>query len=86
MALSDIILNKNEAIVSLSDSLLDIVGTGIALNFGTIENINQLSNSFIVGASVLVNIDKAMPFTLTSGQIYYLINEKDIRFSETVPP
>jgi hypothetical protein len=86
MALSDIILNRNEAIVSLSASALDIIGVDTGLNFGTIENVNQLSNSFIVGASVLVDVSNGIPFTLTSGQIYYLINEKDCRLSETIPP
>ena len=42
MALTDIILNKGEVVVTLSGSTLGITANGVALNFGTVQLINDL--------------------------------------------
>ncbi len=84
MALSDIILGTNEAIVILSDSTLGIVSAGKALNFGSVQAVNELSDKTTVGQSVMFDISKATPFMIISGQIFYKVNEDDITLTE--PP
>ena len=86
MALSDITLGANEVIVILSDSTLSIVSAGKALNFGTIQRVNQLTDRFRVSESVMFDINKAIPFMIISGQIFYKVNENDISFSEPYLP
>lgn len=86
MALSDIILNKGEVILILSDSTQGIVPNGVALNFGTIQSVNDLCDSVIVGDSVWFNIEDAIPFMIISGQTFYRIKEEKISAKETIAP
>lgn len=86
MALNDIILNAGEVIVISSDSTLGILPAsgGVALNFGTVVLVNDLSNKTTVGQSVQFDKTKAIPFIIISGQTYYTVKEDDISFYE--PP
>ncbi len=84
MALSDIILGRNEIIVILSDSTTGMVGVSKALNFGTVQKVNQLSDKSVVGQSILFDISKAVPFMIVSGQTFYKVNEDLITLTE--PP
>lgn len=87
MALSDIILEAGTAIVIKSDSVLEIATAGSgALNFGTVQAVNQLSDKTTVGQSVMFDAEKATQFMIISGQIFYLVNEDDIQFQETIVP
>lgn len=84
MALSDIILGANEVIVILSSSTTGMVGVDKALNFGTVQKVNQLSDKTTIGQSVLFNPEQAIPFMIISGQIFYKVNEDLITLTE--PP
>lgn len=86
MALNDLILNAGEIVVILTPSVNDVVSAGIALNFGTVQKVNDLCDVTTVGASVQFDVNKAIPFMIISGQIFYRVNEKDISFTETTPP
>ena len=86
MALSDIILGKKEVIVILSDSTTGIVGVDIALNFGIVQKVNQLSNKTTVGQSVLFNPEQSVPFMIISGVKFYKVNEDLITLTEITPP
>lgn len=83
MALSDLILNKGQVIVSLSSSVTGLVPTegGQALSFGYIQKVNDLS-SHTVGTYVMFNIENSIPFQIISGTIFLLINEIDIQLTE----
>jgi len=85
MALTDITLDKGKVIVMLSDSYSGMVGSGVSLNFGTVQRVNQLSDKTTVGQSVLFDIKKATPFMIISGQTFYLVDEADISSSEVIP-
>jgi len=83
MALSDLILNDEEVIVVLSTSLQGIVPADSgALNFGTVQAINDLCDTTSVGASVWFDKSKAQGFMIISGQIFYKVKEQDISASE----
>lgn len=84
MSLDQIILGKNEVIVVLSDSTLGLVPVSDALNFGTVQMVNQLSNKTTVGQSVLFDIKTAIPFRIISGVVFYKVNENEITLTE--PP
>lgn len=84
MALEDIILGKNEVVVVLSDSTLGLVAVDDALNFGTVQLVNQLSNKTTVGQSVLFDIKTATTFRVISGIVFYKVNENEITLTE--PP
>lgn len=90
MALSDLILPKGKVVVLLSESINDVVTAegGTALNFGSVQRVYETSDKTTVGDSVLFNINKSTPFTIISGNVFYLIDETDIQFTETVitPP
>ena len=87
MALSDIVLAKGQVIVILSDSLLGILpADGGAINFGTIQAVNDLCDTVEVGASVQFDKNKAIPFMIISGQIFYMANESDITGIENIIP
>lgn len=86
MALSDITLNKGEVVVTLSSSSLNIAAAGVALNFGTVQSINDLCDSVSVGNSIWFNIKDAIPFMLISGITYYRLNESDIAGIENFIP
>mgnify|MGYP003431808671 FL=1 len=88
MAISDLILAKGKVIVLLSESINDVVTAegGIALNFGSVQRVYETSDKTTVGDSVLFNINKSTPFTIISGNVFYLIDETDIQFKETVIP
>lgn len=86
MALSDLILKKGEVVVILSSSINGVTSSGVALNFGTVQKVNDLCDVTTVGASVQFDVNKAIPFMIISGQIFYRVNEKDISFTETTPP
>lgn len=86
MGLSDLTLAAGQVVVVRSTSNLSLVGVQKALNFGTIQLVNGLSDNFSIGDSVVLKIDleKESPFMVISGKYYYLINEKDISGKE--PP
>jgi hypothetical protein len=84
MALSDLVLGSGEVVVILSDSTLGIVPDGVALNFGTVQLVNQLSDKTTVGQSVWFDIKNATPFQVISGQTFYKVQEQYITASE--PP
>lgn len=90
MALSDLILAKGKVIVLLSESINEVVTAegGIALNFGIVQRVYETSDKTTVGDSVLFDINKSIPFMIISGNVFYLIDETDIQFTETVitPP
>lgn len=86
MALSDIILKNGEVILILSSSEQNIVPAGKALNFGLIQRVSQLTNKTTVGQSVWFDIEKAIPFMIISGQIFYKVNEDYITANETIVP
>jgi len=86
MALSDIVLGKNEIIVVLSDSYSGMVAVNDALNFGVVQVVNQLSDKTTVGQSVLFDVKQALPFMIISGQIFYKVNEDNITLTEVIPP
>lgn len=90
MALSDLILAKGKVVVLLSDSINEVVTAegGIALNFGIVQRVYETSDKTTVGDSVLFDINKSIPFMIISGNVFYLIDETDIQFTETVitPP
>lgn len=90
MALSDLILPKGKVVVLLSESINDVVTAegGIALNFGSVQRVYETSDKTTVGDSVLFDINKSIPFMIISGNVFYLIDETDIQFTETVitPP
>ena len=87
MALSDLILSAGEVIVVLSSSTTGVVAAdgGVAINFGTIQKVSDLSD-YTVGESVMFTLEKATPFTMISANLFYLINENDIRLTEITPP
>lgn len=86
MALSDLKLKKGEVIVVLSDSTSGIVSAGVALNFGTVQKVNDLCDTTSVGALVLFDVSKAIPFMIISGTVFYTVNEQDISYSEIYIP
>jgi len=90
MALSDLILPKGKVVVLLSESINDVVTAegGTALNFGSVQRVYETSDKTTVGDSVLFDINKSIPFMIISGNVFYLIDETDIQFTETVitPP
>lgn len=86
MALSDLILGNGEVVVILSTSYLDIAPDGVAINFGTVQLVNQLSDKTTVGQSVWFDITKATPFMIISGTKFYKVQEQYITASEPFAP
>lgn len=86
MALTDIILNKGEVVVTLSGSTLGITANGVALNFGTVQLINDLCDTVSVGNQVWIDIDGAIPFMIVSGTVFYKITEDKVFGKETSAP
>ncbi|MES2287382.1 MAG: hypothetical protein V4547_16940 [Bacteroidota bacterium] len=84
MGLSDIILKAGECIVIKSDSTLGLAPNGVALNFGSVQAVNELSHKTSVGQSIMFDESKATPFMIISGTTFYLVKEDDITFYETV--
>lgn len=87
MALSDVILPRGKIIVILSDSVYGLAATGEqALNFGSVQKVNQLTDAVTVGQIVLFDVTKATPFYIVSGVKFYMVDEDDISLTETPPP
>ena len=82
MALETIILEKGKLIVTLVSSIGELIGTNVALNFGYIQKVNQLTDKFIVGQTVMFDIANAIQFMEISGTKFFLINESDIQLIE----
>jgi hypothetical protein len=82
MALNDLILNKGEIVVILSDSTLGLVSDEIGLNFGIVQSINDLCDLVTVGQSVWFDIKNAVPFMVISGQKFYKLREEHISGTE----
>ena len=78
MALSDLILPAGKVVVILSDSTQNIAAAGQALNFGTVQIVNDLCDVTEAGASVWFDVKKATPFLLISGRTYYMVDEENI--------
>lgn len=87
MGLSDLILNKGDVILIESSSVTGLNATsgGTGLNFGTIQKVSDLSE-LTIGTSVMFNIEKAITFTIISGNYFLLVNERDIQLTEITPP
>ena len=85
MALSDLVLSKGEVIVISSDSKLGIISDGKDLMFGVVQRVNDLCDITAVGDSVMFNVNRATPFMIVSGQLFYLIQEQYLSFSEPTP-
>ena len=84
MALADIILPNGKVILIQSTSTAGVVPKGgSAVNFGTIQAVSQLTDKTSVGDSVWFDITKAVPFTIVSGQQYFLVDEADLTSYET---
>lgn len=86
MPLSDIIIPAGKIIVILSGSALGLAPAGKALNFGTVQRVNDLCDSTTVGSSVWFDITNATPFMIISGQIFYMVDEDTIISGETYVP
>lgn len=86
MALSDLNLPAGKIIVMASGSAANVVSAGVALNFGSVQKINELTDNFVVGQSVMFNVNDGTPFSIISGTKFYLIDEKDAFFTETDLP
>lgn len=84
MALSDLILGKDEVVVILSNSTQNIVGVDTGINFGTVQSVNDLCDTTTVGASIWFDVSKATPFMIISGQVFYKVKETDISATETI--
>lgn len=86
MALSDIILSAGKLIVARSASTLQINANGKALNFGTVQAVNDLCDVTTVGSSIWFDVDKSTPFMIISGTTFYILDETDIISGETYIP
>jgi len=86
MALTDIILQKGEIVVILSNSSLGVAEAGVALNFGIVQNVNDLCDTVAIGDSVWFDITNAVPFMIISGQKFYRVKETDISGVEYIAP
>lgn len=88
MALSDLIIQKGQIIVIVSQTVTQTVaGDGAAaLNFGTVQKVSDLEDFYTVGQSVCFDPTKATQFMIISGTIFYLINTSDIKLTEITPP
>ena len=87
MALSDLILKKGYIIVMLSGATSGVTAAdgGVALSFGTIQKVNDLSD-YTVGTTVMFVLGDEIPFTMISGNLFYLIKEDAIKLIEITPP
>lgn len=86
MALTDIILNKGEVIVTETSSSLGIFSADKSIDFGEIKLLSQVSNR-LIGEVVRFNKVNAQSFTMTGeADVFYLTNEKEISFSEPIIP
>jgi len=86
MALTDLILNKGDVVVTITETTLGVYGVDSNINFGEIQLVSQVSNRNI-GEVVRFNKDKAQPFEMTGETgVFYLANEKEIGFSEPIIP
>jgi len=86
MALSDLILNKGEVVVILTDSPSGIVSDEQGANFGLVQSINDLCDTTSVGATVWFDVTKAISFMIISGTKFYKVKEQDISASDTYAP
>ena len=82
MALSDLILPAGKVVVIPSISTQNIVADGSALNFGTVQMVNDLCDVAVAGDSIWFDKSKATPFMVISGQTYYMVDEQDITSGE----
>jgi hypothetical protein len=86
MALNDLILPSGKIVVIPSISTQNIVTDGSALNFGTVQMVNDLCDVATAGDSIWFDKSKAIPFMVISGQTYYMVDEQDIVSGEEPPP
>lgn len=84
--LADLILGSGEVVVILSSSTLGLAPNGIALNFGTVQSVNDLCDVVAVGNSIWFDIKNAIPFMIISGQTFYKLREEYISAIETEAP
>jgi len=86
MALSDLVLGEGEVVVVLSDSTLGLNSDEIALNFGTVQLVNDLCDVVSVGNSIWFDIKNAVPFMVISGTKFYKLREENITGIEPFLP
>ncbi len=86
MALNDLILPAGKIVVIPSSSNQNIASDGSALNFGTVQMVNDLCDVATAGDSIWFDKSKSIPFMVISGQTYYMVDEQDIISGEEPPP
>lgn len=86
MALSDLVLNKGEVVVILTNSPSEITSDEVGVNFGLVQAVNDLCDITSVGATVWFDVTKAIPFMIISGTKFYKVKEQDISASDTYIP
>ncbi len=84
--LSDLTLAAGEVVVILSDSTAGVAANGVAINFGTVQLVNDLCDTVSVGNSVWFDKTNAIPFMIISGQTFYKVKETDISATESYIP
>ena len=84
MAAPDITLVNGQVLVTESGSTSGIVAIDPTIMFGTIEKVSDLTNTAIVGTSVMFNPQNGRQFMYGS-TIYYLITEDNISGVEPPP-
>lgn len=85
MAAPDIILKPPYILVTLSTSELGIdVSQAFGWEFGSVQLVYDTCDNFSVGNSVLFEPDKAVKLVYGS-TIYFMIEDKNVTFSEVIP-
>lgn len=85
MAATDIILNKNQILLTQTTSALGIYIPVAGLLFGSVDNIYDTCDRYSIGNSVL--FDPKDCIQLREGTTdYYIVEEQKIFFSEYVAP
>jgi hypothetical protein len=81
MAFSDygVLFAKYYAVI-LASPPTGISGVVNGYNFGLVEAVWYGNETVSVGESVLFKFENAIQITLTTGDIYYMVHEKDLIF------
>lgn len=85
MAATDLILNAPQILLTQSVSVLGVYTPVAGLLFGTVENIYDTCDRYIIGDSVMFNPDNCI-LIRESGVDYYIVEEQRIFFSEFIAP
>lgn len=85
MSAPDITLGYGQILVIQSVSGLGVSSTDNKTQFGTVQKVSDLCDSYIVGDSVMYDPTKGSSLVYGS-TIYILINEENISGVEVIPP